>query len=886
MLPEFSSLFRYGLAALLALSVIAAPQRFCLAQTAAPASPAPVSNPSDGPAIVGRVETERGPLGGATVTIAGPATRSFTTLADGAFAFVGIPAGTYRVTARAPGYQSSPALAVTTGSTTPQTLTISLATASLSSLRTIGSVTAVGRGSTAINTSGAAESTLTSQDFIDRGEAQVTDMLEELPGVELDRNDSSAPGSNAEVAVRGASPYETQVLIDGHPVNGGQYGDFLVQFLNPLVLGTVEVDKGPGVFGNTIQDAVGGTVNFRTPNISSTYEGRLTTGYDSYNGSTYSARVSDTFGKLGVLAAYGFDGTPGYFDGSILSVNSGSAQLGVVPAGTVNQSVPASETFQNRSEVFKLAYGFSPATQLTLGSIDEQTYVDYTASLDTVEPVSIVACTPVQTGPMPPPCTSYTNPSYGNLIGKTVLASTTDDNLYAGNFEFDNEPIFTADLRTTFGPGSFLARYYTGDTARNIDDPGQANQITNCPNAACTSPATEGSGYYETEVDRLRGADFEYSLPFARDGQDLAQVSYDQHSDRSTDCSGPSADFTTAAACGGIFDLTQTSKTFSIRAYANVLPKVRVGFANYFSDTTFVGSRYDPRASIVWTPTDNTAVRFAVGTSYVAPPAGLVAPIQGANKVVADDTLEVSDALEPETSAGINIGADFRLHRDSKFTIDAYETALTHRFSTLTVRPSNGENPFGYYDGKPFKEISEIYNASDANEEGIEFGYLRAPAVGIGVVANFDLLRAYNYNLVVPQLPGYTTSASQTSTVNGDGSETPGFQIPGFPYSHGRLQLSYRFPSTARFAFGQSIYGANNSFGEPGFSLFDFNANLPVDYGLRLVGSVNNIFNHDDYRTLAEYAYGYIPPGEGPVNLLFAPPRTVTLQLIYPFGGH
>ena len=889
-MPRFSSAFRCALGTFFVSLALGAVPLAGAAQPATPSSTAPGTA-----TIAGTVRSERGLLAGATVTITGPAAQAYTTKADGAFAFTGIPAGTYVLSAKAAGYQPLSAQSVTAASGASQPLTITLASASLSSLRTIGSTAVSGRGSTAVNTSGAAEGTISAQDFIDRGQTQVTDMLEELPGVELERNDSSAPGSNAEVAIRGASPYESQVLIDGHPVNGGQYGDFLVQFLNPLVLGSVEVDKGPGVFGNTIQDAVGGVVNFRTPSISTALDGRLTAGYDSYNGSTYGVRVSDTIGKFGFLADYGFNGTPGYFNGNILSVSSGNAQLGLVPLATVNQEVPASETFQNRSQVFKLAYSFSPTTQLTLGSIGEQSYVDYTASLGTVEPVLIAACaTASGTLPTPTmPCTTWTNPGYSGLVGKTVLASTTDDNLYAGNFEFDNEPIFTADLRTTIGPGSFLGRYYTGGITRNIDDPGQANQITGCPNPACSPPTVEGSGFYETEVDRLRGADFEYSVPFARDGQDVAQVSYDEHSDRSTDCSGTSANFTTAAACGsGIFDLLQTSRTFSIRALANVLPNVRVGFANYFSNTTFVGSRYDPRATAVWTPTHNTAVRFAVGTSYVAPPGGLVAPIPGSNKAVSDGVLYVSDALTPETSAGFDLGADFRIHGNSKFTIDAYDTALTHRFSTLTLQPLSGENPFGFYNGTPFKSISEIYNASDANEEGIEFGYLRTPIVGIGVVANFDLLRAYNFNTVLPQLPGASTgsgsggSNGQISTVNGDGFETPGFQIPGYPYSHGRVQVSYRFPSTARFAIGASIYGANNSFGEPGFSLFDFNANVPLNAGLRLEASVSNLFNHDDYRTLGEYAYGYTPPGEDiPVNLLFAQPRVVTLQLAYPFGG-
>jgi outer membrane cobalamin receptor len=865
-----TSLFAYSLLLLAAPSAVPAQQ--------ATAAPAPSSTALAGPSISGVVSSERGPLAGVTVAIHGPVTQTYTTQADGTFRFTGIPAGTYRVSAIAPGYEPLRNTIVTTGTDTPQSLVVTLEIASLNSLRVIASTSTTGRGSTAINTSGAAQSTLTSQDYIDRGQFQVQDMLEELPGVELTRASSGgAPGANTDVAVRGASTYETQTLIDGHAITAGSEGTFLIQFLNPLVLGTIEVDKGPGVFGNTIQNAVGGTVNFRTPSISTDLQGRLTSGYDSYNGSTYSARVSDTIGKVGFLAEYGFYGTPGYFTGDILSVTAaGNSVPGQPPPlASVNEAIPAGETFQNRSQVFKLAYNFSPTTSLTLGSIAEQSFVDYTATLDTVEPFTIAPTTG----------TSFNNPAFDGLIGKTVLASSTEDNLYLGNYEIDNEPIFTADLRTTIGPGSFLGRFFTGSIQRNIDDPQEASQITSCNNVSC-SDATLSSAYYQTENDRLRGADFEYSVPFGFSQEDLAQVSYDDHSDRSTACSGGSFDFNSSLDSCDVNNLLLQSRTFSIRAFANVLPKLRVGFANYFSDTTFVGSRYDPRATLVWTPTHNTALRFAVGTAYVAPPSGFVAPVAGETKAVVQNVLDVADALKPETSAGVDIGADFRIHNDSKFTLDVYTTALTNRFSTIKILSSQG-GTLGYYKGVPFDSISEVYNASDANESGIEFGYLRAPRVGFGVAADFDLLRAYNYNTVIPQLqPGVSLTGSQTGTIGGDGTETPGFQIPGFPYSHGRAQVSYAFPSKARVALGASIYGANNSFGEAGFTLFDFNTSLPINYGLRLSASVSNIFNHDDYRTLGEYGYGYLPPGENtPYSLYFAPPRQVTLQIIYPFGG-
>jgi hypothetical protein len=398
---------------------------------------------------------------------------------------------------------------------------------------------------------------------------------------------------------------------------------------------------------------------------------------------------------------------------------------------------------------------------------------------------------------------------------------------------------------------------------------------------------THDTAFYQGEVDRLHGVDGEYSLPIGRRQSDLLQLSYDQHGDQALYCSGSSA-LLAGSECS-IKNLELTSRTYSIRAFADAAPNVRVNFGNYFSDTTFVGSRYDPRASVVWTPQRKTAIRFAVGTAYVAPPVDFVSPVPGDTKAVVNNVLYVADALKPETSAGVNLGADFGIGNDSKFTIDLYSTALTNRFETITVRPGPSlpsYDPFGFYNGMPFKSIDETYNASDANEEGIELTYVREPKVGIGGSAELDLSRAYNYNTVIPSFgTSAAVSGAQTGTIGGDGNELPGYQIPGFPYSHGRAEITYRERNTNLYAFAATVYGANNSFGEPGFTVYDAHMNLALKYGLRLNVSLSNIFDHDDNRTLGEYGYGYLPPGEStPYSLFFYPPRRLNLQLEFPFG--
>ena len=79
---------------------------------------------------------------------------------------------------------------------------------------------------------------------------------------------SSANGASAGAIafpnIRNGLSYETATLIDGHPLSVGLYGDYVTTFLNPALLGSAEVIKGPGATAPEVDYAINGTVNFRT----------------------------------------------------------------------------------------------------------------------------------------------------------------------------------------------------------------------------------------------------------------------------------------------------------------------------------------------------------------------------------------------------------------------------------------------------------------------------------------------------------------------------------------------------------------------------------------------------------------------------------------------
>ena len=859
------------------------------------AVPVPANAQTQSGSISGSVVGSQGAIRGATVTASGPVTRSVTTNADGSFTLGNLPDGTYAMSASFPGYQPLRGAQVTISGGKAQTLSVTLVAQTLSSLRTIGSTAVTGgRGSTALNTTAAAQVTVSSQQFQDRGETQVADLLEEQPGVELEKNDSGALGANTEIALRGANPYETQVLIDGHPVNGGRFGDYLLQFLNPLLLSDVEIDKGPGAFGNTDENAVGGRVNFRTPSITATPSGIVQAGYDSFNGSEYAARFSDTIGKFGFLVGYAFDGTPGYFANQPIYTVDPTGQYvqgQPPPLAVVDQAVQSSETYQNRSELVKLGYNFSTTTTLTLGYFGSQSYVDYSGTLGSVEPYHIVASCPAAVGCQEGSGTIYTNPADGFLVGQTILAADypNGDNVFQGNTVTDSEPIFTADLRTAIGPGTFLGRFYGGSIRRVITDPQEVTQIAYCANPSCIPVPCGASGttldcddFTEAESDELHGYDFEYDVPV---GLSTLIASYDTHNDKS----GFVEDGDTSLG------LLVRSQVLSLRGFVPIAPHLTLGVANYFSNTTFVGKHYDPDASLTWQPSRNQVIRFSGGSSFVAPPAGFVSNVAGATgqdtgAVLTQGELHVTDNLRPEFSTSFDLGTDYRTSNDSKITLDLYNTIVQNRFADDVIKfvpPVTAT-----FNGQPVQEISELFNQADSHEQGIELGFLKTPRVGFGGSLVFDFLRAYDYdtipNPIVAQITGISASSSTTGSFNGLSDEEDGFQIPGYPYSHGHAELNYRFPSGASVAFGSTYYGDYNSFGESAFELFDAHARLPLAHGFTLLLSGTNVFNHDDGRGLYEFENGeYTPPAapgktESPVNLLFAPPRQVTLQISHP----
>ncbi len=403
--------------------------------------------------ISGTVRSTSGsPVAGATVTVKGPAQATATTDDTGSFTLAVAP-GIYAVSISKGGYQSASLADVVVAAGQSQPITVALAAIDLSTLRTIGSVTS-GRSATTINAGAATESFVSAQQFANLANPEINDVLQHVPDLVIQKMGTQADTS---IVVGGLQPYETQVLIDGHPVALGQYGVWFSQYFPSYLIGGAEVESGPGNTTPFANIAVAGTVNLTTPAFTTKKTATYTTGWDNY-GSLYSSlNVSGSLGNLKYVAAAGTAGSNGYYFGKTECDVFQSDYSGPFPgqpgsAGIVPFCSNFDGSFHSRGMLGKLQYDFSPATQLQLSFIG--TYGGYSpqgsAWGESYGPTIIEQCLPGQQV-----CTA---PSLQNLVGKTINGFYW----FPGTDIQNTQQMWSAQFRTTFGANSIIDRPYVG----------------------------------------------------------------------------------------------------------------------------------------------------------------------------------------------------------------------------------------------------------------------------------------------------------------------------------------------------------------------------------------------------------------------------------------
>lgn len=857
--------------------------------------------------VAGTVRDPSGaPIAGAAVVLRGPKRYTTTTDAQGGFSLPAVVSGVYVLVVSRPGFNVAVQNDVVAVDGQSQNFTVRMGRTTFSSLRTIATVHAVGRGT--FNTSPASVSVVTSQVFADQGQPQVTRVLSQIPGVQISFPSTSAnaatPGSITVPNIRDATSYETASMIDGHPISVGQYGDNVTTFLNSFMFSNVEVIKGPGANSPVVNNAIGGTTNFITKDPTLNPEGSVLASVDNRGGTYSNLDFSGTSGRLGYvfdLATYNnpsaLNGKQVYYDPSFGTLNGGTLQGNATSSQVANTSsfvtngypllaccYQLSGNLDQTAELLKFRYKLSSATHATVSYLDGQSASDQNGNTSDVIPSQFTPG-PGYTGTLPAGPISVTN----------IFPGTASS-------ENNNEPMFQAEIGTTLGKDTLLARYYTASILRYQFQGSNTNSLDyNIVNLFGTSSGTgninqtfngsqAGVGYndfyQEPELDKLAGGTIEYQHPI---GDGLVEFSVDRTASQSIDYSVFGGNFYSFNLPPGT---TQLLTTYRLGGDFYVGPKVDLTLTNYFNTYrstypvscptggcntqaaaefgTGVGfqtsrnTHDDPRIGIVYRPSSAAAIRLSAGSSIAPPFLGLLnqitsTPSYDATNGVAT-TQQSNGNLRPETAFGYDLGADVRLK--DPYTVvsgDIYLTNLYNRFFGQTVDTGlvcsatvvcTGGAP----NGTPILNQTNV-NISNARFQGIELSIHRTPRVGLGYSISGSLQKGYYYDLppyFYCSIPGPGCTQDQNLNIiagentNGDGIGVGGLSYNGnmrIPYSQGNAEVSYTLRNGAYASFGDTYYGFNNSLNEPAFGIAYATLRYPIGRRLTLQLSGDNIFN-------------------------------------------
>ena len=801
--------------------------------------------------VTGTVNDSTGaPVGGALVDLRGPGKYSQTTDPQGKFSIANAAPGLYMLSVSKAGYGSATQSDVVLIAGQTQAFTIRINQLTFSSLREIGSVTSKGRGT--FNTSPASVSVVTTQAFIDQAQPQVTRVLSQVPGLQISfpsgSANAAAPGSITIPNIRGATAYETASLIDGHAISVGQYGDNVTTFLNSFMFSDAEVIKGPGADSPLVNNAIGGTTNFRTKDPTLTPIAQYFAGIDNRGGTMTNVSYSNTFGRLGLVIALAQNNDPSalngkqvYYDpsggtlngGLLLQGNATSSQVGTTATSITNGYPLIACCYQlagnldQTAELVKLRYKVSPVTTLTGSYLGGQSYSDQNGNTSALTSGQFIPGDPTYSGALKPGAIGVANIVPGVFNG-----------------EYNNEPIFQGELSTTFGKDTLLARYYhasilryqfqgddaTGFDYNNVTLYGVSSGTGNVNQTFSGTPAYVGYAdyYHEPELDKLSGVSFEWQHPV---GQGLVTFSADRTASQSSDYSvffGPFYSFNLPPGTG------QINTTYMLRGHFPAGPRLDFTLSNYlntYNSTYPVGcppagcntaaaavngtgvlfgntriSHFDPRLGVVYRPNASTAVRFAIGSSIAPPFLGLLSTVVSApnydpvNHVAIEQ--QSNGNLRPETAFGYDLGADVRLKDPATLvTGDVYYTNLFNRFFGQTVATgltcdttpctSSGAIPAG----TPILNETNV-NISNARFEGIELALRHAPTVGFGYLVSGAIQKGYYYNLppyFYCSIPGPGCTQNQNvNIIAGQNTNGDGIFIPGLGFSYnGNMRIPY-----------------------------------------------------------------------------------------------
>ena len=816
--------------------------------------------------VAGRVTTPIGaPLANAQVSLTalGGTPTSVFSDAQGYFQFVQVAPGSYSLTTSLKGYVPSMSAPFTVAADQHESFTVVLQPQSTTSIVTLGRITVNGRAS--LNTSSASSTTLSTQQFIDKGQQRVDAGISNLPGVTINQGGFagySAPGAPSSLSIRGAGnpdvyggdqSYENLVLQDGEPLRNGFTGGFDLSSLTPAIYERVELIEGVGGTSLFGANAIGGTLNLVTRNPLRTEGGQAWLSVGSYGTTDLNIMESNTVNRFGYLLDYHAFDTDGAVPGSLREdfyYNFFVPDFSVADAvGTIDHP---SQLITLRSGLLKLRYDLSPSTYVAVTGSNEADYRRADGIFGTQEDLFIVSSG----------TSSRTDP-----LGNPYFCC------YPSEYMTNIQPKGAFELHTLLGGGELILRAYDQEVQSvNSDQDG--------PLLLAGGPAD----FIMKSADHLTGQLASWTKSIGRHTFDLALGG---NGDTYAEGFGFGRSLS-VADLPPIGQGREIERTYLVRDDYQASSKLDLSLTNYYStyDTLRV-KRDDPRIGFVFRPDINSVVRASVGTGFAAPSLqqlytptstaiyAFLPQCPGSNPDCGSTSGNAN--IQADRAFGYSLGFEHDFANQGQVNIDLYRTNLTDHIYEGVVPAPAGLVHNGCCGANPILYLLEPINITRAAYQGVE-------ATGtLPIGPTFSLGGTYDVQAAFPiDIPIYLAKLDQVLVSNQ--------QFIGIPLHKFGAALKYGDHTGASAFFEWNFIDKNNQYNQPAFSLYNAGVNMPMAPGYTLHVADNNIFGAHQllFSEIARPFTGYPYPGfSGPFGTYAegAPQHTVTVTLERKFGA-
>ncbi len=613
--------------------------------------------PAASTSLTGSVATPDGrPISGAIVTLRGSSvTRIALSDASGDFHIVSLASGEYFISATAKGYAPLADRTVDIGEGEVSKISLVMSIAQATSLTVLGSVTV--NGNQTLSTASAPVVEINAPAYAAAGVTRVSDTLLDAPSTTVVPMLGGGYNAPAVVALRGPDPGETLIDVDGHQVNNGNTGDYDLSLLDPADLQNVQVVYGIAPSSLVGPDTLGGAINIRTLEPTTTPASLLRITAGSY----------DTIGQT--LQTTGTDDRLGYVLSFHRLTSGGELNNFVIAPGAGGDPTVVGDGLDATSTLAKLRYSIDGGAGFVGVTFrDQGVYRDLSATLTGISGYDADG-----------------NPLYDGAAGSAVLSHNAG---YGLDVQVPLGPLNGSGIAST----TALFRHLTSLTSQSVEGPAigtspylfSGRDTIGDDTLELTHPLSDGSLSVKLALTTETLAT-DYS-PNVVDSDGIGRRVFPadfQPFQSALLSSEPTDD-----ASDGISRITlgQTERSIGVRYALDTTPRLHYTLATYYSDYSAFGHSLDPRFGFVWTPSASSSVRASVGSTFQSPqlpsllvPNPLPPPVDGYVSVG-------NPHLNAEHSTEYDLGYEhlFELgSHEAHLGLDAYRSDLHNAIATF-----------------------------------------------------------------------------------------------------------------------------------------------------------------------------------------------------------